>query len=209
MSTQSAIHWPAEFLPGTTDNFVSNEVIASSLSASQIWSLLADISKWSSYYNNVSSITPPSSGPHLKKGDTFKFSTFGFPVLTCIVEESTSPETGKAGRIAWSAKLEAGEDSVSVYHAWLVEDLEGGRLRILTQESQNGKPAKELAGLKPNKMLLGHQDWCEGLVRAARGEEMGSGEQTNLKAAGMGSYGRDLRGVLERRKGRLETGFWG
>ncbi|PVH69987.1 hypothetical protein DL98DRAFT_621233 [Cadophora sp. DSE1049] len=194
MSTQSAIIWPAEFLPGTTDNFISNEVIASSLSASQIWSLLADISKWSSYYNNASSTTPPSSGPHLKKGDIFKFSTFGFPVLTCTVEESISPEpeTGKAGRIAWSAKLEAGEDSVRVYHAWLVEDLEGGRVRILTQESQSGKPAKELADVKPNKMLLGHQDWCEGLVRAARGEELGPGQQTNLKAAGLGSYGRDL-----------------
>merc|ERR1712093_514389 len=85
-----------------------------------------------------------------QKGDTFKFSTFGFPVLTCTVEESVFPEGGKAGRIAWSAKLENGEESVSVYHAWLVEDLEGGRVRILTQESQSGKPAKELAGVKPN-----------------------------------------------------------
>merc|ERR1712098_802485 len=132
-STQSAIIWPSAFLPAT-----------------QIWSLLSDISKWNSYYNNVSSLSPPSSGPHLKKGDTFKFSTFGFPVLTCTVEESVFPEGGKAGRIAWSAKLENGEESVSVYHAWLVEDLEGGRVRILTQESQSGKPAKELAGVKPN-----------------------------------------------------------
>merc|ERR1712093_446381 len=168
-STQSAIIWPSAFLPGTTDNFVSNEVIAPSLTPTQIWSLLSDISKWNSYYNNVSSLSPPSSGPHLKKGDTFKFSTFGFPVLTCT-----------------------GEESVSVYHAWLVEDLEGGRVRILTQESQSGKPAKELAGVKPNKMLLGHQDWCEGLVRAARGEELGVGEKTNLKAAELGSYGEDL-----------------
>ena len=190
--TQSAIIWPKHFLPGTTDNFVSNEVIAPSLTPTQIWSLLSDISKWNSYYNNVSSLSPPSSGPHLKKGDTFKFSTFGFPVLTCTVEESVFPEGGKAGRIAWSAKLENGEESVSVYHAWLVEDLEGGRVRILTQESQSGKPAKELAGVKPNKMLLGHQDWCEGLVRAARGEELGVGEKTNLKAAELGSYGEDL-----------------
>ena len=46
-----------------------------------------------------------------------------------------------------------------MYHAWLVEDLAGGRVRILTQESQIGRPAAELAGKKPNKMLLGHQDW--------------------------------------------------
>ena len=176
MATQSAIIWPQKFLPGTTDNFVSNEVIAADLSASQIWALLSDISKWESYYNNVSDITPPSSGANLKKGDTFKFSTFGFPVLTCPVEESTPPGSGKAGRIAWSFSL--GEE-VSGYHAWLVEDLDGGRVRILTQESQIGKPAAELREKKPNRMLLGHQDWLDGLVKAARGEEL-KGRETNL-----------------------------
>ncbi|CZT47895.1 uncharacterized protein RSE6_08518 [Rhynchosporium secalis] len=187
--SQSAIIWPREFLPGTTSNFVTNEVIVSNLTAIQIWSFLSNISKWSSYYNNVSQITPPTSGPSLKKGDNFHFSTFGFPVLACTVEESVTPEFGKAGRIAWSAKLEDGENSVSVYHAWLVEGLDGGRVRILTQESQNGKPAEELSSKKPNKMLLGHQDWCDGLVRAARGEK---NVETNLKAAGLGAYAKDM-----------------
>lgn len=160
MATQSSIIWPLKYQPGTTDNFVSNEVIAPSLTASQIWTYLSDISKWTSYYHNATSITEPSSGPILEKGDHFKFSTFGFPVLPALVMESVPPSGGYAGRIAWSAKLDGDEDSaVDVYHAWLVEDLEGGRVRILTQESQIGKPAKELAGKKPNKMLLGHQDW--------------------------------------------------
>lgn len=69
----------------------------------------------------------------------------GFPVLTCPVEEYQEPEGkvgGKPGRIAWSAELDGEpEEKVSVYHAWLIEDVEGGRVRILTQESQNGKPA--------------------------------------------------------------------
>lgn len=47
------------------------------LKAEQIWEYLSDCSKWESYYNNVSDITPPESGPKLKKGDVFKFSTFG------------------------------------------------------------------------------------------------------------------------------------
>lgn len=109
--SQPAIVWPTKFLPGTTDNFTSNETIAKGISASQIWDLLANISKWESYYGNVSDITPPESGPELKKGDVFKFSTFGFPVLTCPVEESTAPSSGQAGRIAWSAKLEGDADS--------------------------------------------------------------------------------------------------
>jgi hypothetical protein len=114
----------------------------------------------------------------LKQGDTFKFSTFGFPVLTCPVQESVAPKDGQAGRLAWSAKLEGGPDEeTDVYHAWLVEDLDGGRVRILTQESQIGKPAAELSEKKPNKMLLGHQDWLDGLIAAARGEKVKS---TNL-----------------------------
>ena len=184
MSSQSAIVWPLKFSPGTTDNFVSNEVIAKDITAHQIWALLADISKWETYYDNVSDITPPSSGPHLQKGDTFKFSTFGFPVLTCPVKESVPPSGRQAGRIAWSAKLDGDEDTYTeVYHAWLVEDLEGARVRILTQESQIGKPAAQLAEKKPNKMLLGHQDWLDGLVSAARGE--GKLKSTNLGSAGL------------------------
>lgn len=176
---QSAINWPEKYLPGTTDNFVTNEVVVAGLKSTQIWSLLNDITKWETYYDNCSQITPPSSGPKLSKGDTFKFSTFGFPVLDCKVEESVTPSEGKAGRLAWSAALEGDADhAVDVYHAWLVEDLEGGRVRILTQESQAGKPAAQLSGVKPNKMLLGHQDWLEGLVSAARGQ--GKLSSTNL-----------------------------
>ena len=175
---QSAIVWPTKYIPGTTDNFVSNEVIAKDITAAQIWALLNDISKWESYYNNVAQITPPESGPMLQKGDVFSFSTFGFPVLTCPVEASVPPQRGQAGRLSWSAKLDGSEDErVDVYHAWLVEDLEGGRVRILTQESQIGKPAAQLGDKKPNMMLLGHQDWLDGLVKAARGEDV---QDTNL-----------------------------
>ncbi len=179
--TQSAIIWPEKYLPGTTDNYVSNEIIAKGVSADQIWALLNDMSKWETYYNNVEQLTPPSSGPKLKKGDTFKFSTFGFPVLTCPVQESTPPSNGKPGRLAWSAKLAGTEDTevtseseneADVYHAWLVEDLDRGRVRILTQESQIGQPCKQMGDARPNKMLLGHQDWLDGLVAAAKGQKL-------------------------------------
>jgi hypothetical protein len=178
--TQSAIIWPQKFLPGTTDNFISNEIIVKNITATQIWEKLNDISKWQSYYKNCEQITQPETGPRLQKGDTFKFSTFGFPVLMCPVEESIAPQPGRAGRLAWSAKLDGNPDeSVEVYHAWLVEDIEGNRVRVLTQESQVGKPAAQLAGAKPNRMLLGHQDWLDGLVKAVKGEPIGN---TNLES---------------------------
>ncbi|GAB7329368.1 hypothetical protein MBLNU13_g01155t1 [Cladosporium sp. NU13] len=185
---QSAIIWPLHFQPGTTDNFTSNEVIAQGITATQIWAQLDDISKWQTYYLNCSDITPPSSGPWLNKGDSFHFSTFGFPILECHVKESVPPGSGQAGRIAWSAALEGGEDeAVEVYHAWLIEDLPNGRVRILTQESQIGKPAAGLASKKPNVMLLGHQDWLDGLVAAAKGRKVVK-EDTNLGKAGQLAY---------------------
>jgi hypothetical protein len=42
-----------------------------------------------------------------------------------------------------------------------------GRERILTQETQIGKPAQELARTKPNPMLNAHQEWIDGLAQAA------------------------------------------
>ena len=67
--------------------------------------------------------------------------------------------------------MEGDEDkALDVYHAWIVERLDWGVVRILTQESQIGKPAVELAKTKPNRVLLGHQDWLDGIVAKAREE---------------------------------------
>jgi hypothetical protein len=59
------------------------------------------------------------------------------------------------------------EQSLDVLHACLIEDLSGGRVRVRTQESQIGKPAIALAQTRPNPMLNAHQDWLDGLVKAA------------------------------------------
>ncbi|MNP65637.1 hypothetical protein D3C76_1612440 [compost metagenome] len=70
--------------------------------------------------------------------------------------------------MAWHGWAGEGDTRLDVHHAWLIEDLPGGRVRILTQETQKGKPAQALAKAKPNPMINGHQDWLEGLVSAAR-----------------------------------------
>ncbi|WP_405884081.1 MULTISPECIES: hypothetical protein [unclassified Streptomyces] len=59
------------------------------------------------------------------------------------------------------------EERLDVLHAWLVEDLPGGRVRILAQETQIGEPAAAPADERPNPMLNGHQAWLDGLVSAA------------------------------------------
>ena len=84
------------------------------------------------------------------------------------VTEYQSPGLGQPGRVAWHGWSGGGADTrLDVHHAWLVENLDGGRVRILTQETQNGEPAKELAAAVPNPMINGHQEWIVGLAKAA------------------------------------------
>lgn len=99
--------------------------------------------------------------------DRFYFETFGFPVEAKVVEY-ISPIIGQAVRIAWHGWTgSTPEDRLDVHHAWLIEEISGSRVRILTQETQVGKPAKVLALAKPNPMINGHQDWLDGMVAAA------------------------------------------
>lgn len=164
------ILWPAGFVPGFTDNYVSNEVIVAGLSAAEIWPSLAIPARWPEYYSNASDVEiHDGKGPELALGTSFFFRTFGFPVPARVVE-CVPPIKGQPARIAWHGW--AGElgaaDRLDVHHAWLIEDLSEGRVRILTQETQNGAPARDMAAAHPNPMINGHQDWLNGLVAAAR-----------------------------------------
>lgn len=160
------IYWPEEYLPGTTDNFVSNEVIVKDLKAEDVWPYLIHATVWEKYYSNSSDARYKDEGKtELYPNAPFFFKTFGFPIDAEIVEFE-APKDGIA-RIAWHGWAEGDADHrLDVIHAWLLEELPGNSLRILTQESQIGKPAAELAGT--NVMIDGHQSWLNGLVKAAQ-----------------------------------------
>ncbi len=166
----SDIIWPAGYVPGFTENFCSNEVIVTGLTVAEVWPFLNIPTRWPTYYANSADVRfYDNKGPELAFGDRFYFSTFGFPVEAQVVEH-VAPVLGQAARVAWHgwAGDEGTDRRLDVHHAWLLEELSGGRLRILTQETQKGKPAAELAMAHPNPMITGHQDWLNGLVDAAR-----------------------------------------
>lgn len=170
MMTMNAIIWPEGYAPGYTENFASNEVIVAGLSAADVWPLLSTPSCWPTYYANSANVRlHDSQGPELADGDRFYFETFGFPVQAQC-NEYVPPAAGRPGRVAWHGWVgeEGTDDRLDVHHAWLVEDLDGDRVRVLTQETQKGKPAEKLHRTKPNPMINGHQDWLDGLVAAAR-----------------------------------------
>lgn len=163
------IVWPDGYVPGFSDNFASNEVIVAGLSVADVWPQLDETTAWPHYYSNASDIRfHDSEGPRLSQGARFRFTTFGFAV-EAEVTEYIPPAAGAPARVAWHGWVEGDAKSrLDVHHAWLLEDLPGGRVRILTQETQNGQPAKELARTRPNPMINGHQEWLDGLVVAAR-----------------------------------------
>ena len=164
----NAIIWPEGYIPGFCDNFASNEVIVAGLSAEDIWPLLNTPSLWPTYYKNSADIRfYDDKGPQLEQHVRFYFTTFGFPVDAQVTEQ-VAPAKGETARLAWHGWSGEGDTRLDVLHAWLLEDLPGGRVRILTQETQNGLPAQELAKTKPNPMINGHQEWLDGLVEAAR-----------------------------------------
>ena len=172
----NAIYWPEGYVPGYTENFASNEVIVAGLSAADIWPLLATPACWPAYYANSANVRfYDDRGPELRDGDRFYFETVGFPV-EAQCNEYVPPTVSTPGRVAWHGWAgEAGAaNRLDVHHAWLVENLDSGRVRILTQETQRGQPAVELHNARPNPMINGHQDWLDGLVAAARAGQAAS-----------------------------------
>lgn len=165
-----SIQFPTRFLPGTTDNFVSNEVIASDLTTADIWRYLVDTSKWERYYDNAANIELTNGeNSLLHYAERFHFDTFGFPIDAQVMELVAPSVDDPTARLAWHGWNDGDEDSsIDVYHAFLIEQLPGKRVRLLTQESQIGKSAADLAVQKPNPMLNGHQAWLDGLVKAAK-----------------------------------------
>lgn len=162
------IHWPEGYTPGFTDNFASNEVIVAGLSVKDIWPLLVNPQQWPTYYSNSANIRfHDGDSAGLAEGRRFYFETFGFPIEAQCTE-CVPPSDGRPARLAWHGWDGEGDNRLDVIHAWLIEDLPMGRVRILTQESQKGKPAQKLAETKPNPMINGHQDWLDGLVKTAR-----------------------------------------
>lgn len=84
--------------------------------------------------------------------------------MACI-----APAAGQPARLAWYGQAgdEASPQRLDVHHVGLLEDFPDHRMRILTQETQKGAPARVLADTRPSPMLNGHQTWLDGLISAA------------------------------------------
>ena len=110
------IFWPEDYIPGFTDNFVSNEVIVAGLSAMDVWSFVSNAPLWPTYYSNSANIRfYDGKGPELEDGVRFYFETFGFPVEAQVLE-FVPPAEGKPGRLGWHAWGGEGDTRFDMYY---------------------------------------------------------------------------------------------
>ncbi|MGX9780667.1 hypothetical protein [Stenotrophomonas maltophilia group sp. LNF336] len=65
----NGIRWPEGYLPGYTENFVSNELIVLGLAAADVWPLLEEPRLWPTYYGNSANVRfHDGAGPLLRTG---------------------------------------------------------------------------------------------------------------------------------------------
>lgn len=168
-----AINWPEKFTPGFTDNFVSAETIVRGLTAKDVFPYLTHANIWHKYYDGISDVKLSDSDntPILKAGTKFSFNIIGWDVTAEVVEYDEPTET-RPGRLSWHGFVPGDENSrFDALHGFLFENLPGNRVRILTQESEIGKPAAELAKTHSASLLVGFQAWLDGMVQFAKEKE--------------------------------------
>ena len=72
---------PHEYLPGTTDNFASNETIVRDITAAGVFENLIDTAIWPTYYDNATDGEfDNTEGTKLAPDARFRFKTCGFPM---------------------------------------------------------------------------------------------------------------------------------
>lgn len=162
------INWPQDYLPGTTDFYVANETIVAGVSSLQMWPFLADTTQWPIAYAELGQIQfHDGSGPTLSQGARFQF-VVGGVLVQAEINEYIAPIEGSPGRLAWHGWVEnEGKKIVDAHCGWLIEDLVGGRVRVLWKESLIGSAAEQMAKAASNPAVVSHQDWVEGIAKAA------------------------------------------
>lgn len=143
-----AIAFPPDFLPGTGDNFLSNEYYTDSSTGEELWQFLEDPALWPTYFNKVSKVQfIEQEGTKLKVGSKFTYKDAVLKLdLECECIEFQPPAGSREGRVTWKgvSKNKKGEIKFENVRGWIVENMSYNKTRIFTQEVQRGEDAQKL-----------------------------------------------------------------
>jgi uncharacterized protein YndB with AHSA1/START domain len=152
--------WPHQYDLKTSAIYALNDIDVKA-PPEVVWKLLVDAEHWSSYFPAEDQVKILTGERELVLGTRYSRVTVGFP-MTFIVTECMPGR-----RLAWSTVVDGDETGSNAYHGWVISPTVEG-CHVLSEETQQGEFFLELIGRKhPGALYRYHQDWVEGLARAA------------------------------------------
>ena len=159
-----SIIWPEEYTPGFTDNYCSNEVIVAGLTVADV---LAVFEQQPATGPHTTAMWPTirfhdGSGPGTEHRRPLSLFRPSVSPLKQKLSNMCLPAHGKPARLAWHGWAEGDEETrLDVVHAWLLEDLDQGRVRVSDPGvAGSAKPAQELARTRAQS----DDQWSSGLA---------------------------------------------
>ena len=155
--------WPPPFDPKTSAIYALNDIDVNA-TPEVVWQLLVDAENWSSYFPAESQVKILSGEPQLTLGTKFSRVTIGFLMFPIVTEYLFGR------RLAWSTTVNGDKTGSTAYHGWVITPT-GEGCHVLSEETQQGPFFLEELGHKsPGGLYRYHQEWVEGLKRAAEAE---------------------------------------
>lgn len=155
--------WPGRYDPKASAIYALNEIDVKA-PPDVVWKLLVDAANWSSYFPPEDRVKILTGEPELALGTKYSRVTVGF-LMNLIVTEYVPGR-----RLSWSTVVDGDETGSSAFHGWVITPTSDG-CHVLTEETQQGPFFLEEIGRKhPGALYRYHQEWVEGLARAAEAE---------------------------------------
>jgi uncharacterized protein YndB with AHSA1/START domain len=152
--------WPPEFDPKHSAIYALNDIDVNA-PPEVVWKLLVDARNWSTHFPPENQVEILSGERKLALGTKFHRVTVGYPMSPIVTEFVPGR------RLAWSTTVDGDETGSTAYHGWVITPTDEG-CHVLSEETQQGDFFLELIGRKhPGALYRYHQDWVEGLKRAA------------------------------------------
>lgn len=169
----ASIQWPDQYLPGTTDCYVSNQTVVKGVPVANVWKALLDPLLYPKFYKDIKEASFVDKSQKVLGPDSKFLLRFdlGGKIVTihCEIIEFVAPEQGKVGRITWHGLINGDNGPLlNFVQAFLVESLAGDRTRLSSGLSLIGIPGKEACEAEPNPLLVGRQQWIDSIMAWAK-----------------------------------------
>jgi uncharacterized protein YndB with AHSA1/START domain len=152
--------WPEQYDPRHSAIYALNDIDVKA-PPEVVWKLLVDARNWSSHFPPEDQVGILSGEAELALGTKFHRVTVGYPMSPIVTEFVLGR------RLAWSTTVDGDETGSTAYHGWVITPTNAG-CHVLSEETQQGDFFLELIGREhPGALYRYHQDWVEGLKRAA------------------------------------------